>query len=675
LIDNEIMRLFSIAIAFTLFVLLPASVAAAECEFVLGFKTIRDLIGHDIVGECGANERYNAIGDSVQQTTGGLLVWRKSDNWTAFTDGYRTWINGPNGLEQRHHNERFEWELDYAPGGLSIVNCRTDRVVTFTELPARFSPGADFAAGVTGPSLIELARAAGWYRDGVAYGRRSPEGEALRVLEKIDSNSPHLAEEMSSWDWLFDSDMTRHEWHVAEFIALLNERLPAFVPPMTALPWIRDGIDESEADAVRVLYREALCYDLDFAVQLATAPWVLDGIEATEMDALATVRNHSEGTHRIIPALVQKAWMRDGLTEDENAVLAQLLRMSGYGDRQEEASALTILEMPFLNDSIDQADVLALESLNSLRFGYDRSYLEQVLSHPTLSDGITNSDRVLLSVLGLAVSSEPESHRPELLDVLLNPALTSVEVRVIQLPRAGETTLAVVHTRPGSFRTLDILETTVRAQEEFMLEAFPSKSVVLLVADLNESAGGGPFGRPFIDPGREEDAALIGHEVGHTYWLYGSPWVYEGGAIVLELAALGLLNSVLLEPFQHNCGLAGTLSGLERVERELLSKGEFKGPGYVSGICPYDLGWALYRDLMRGLGVAQFREGFHRLYVKLRDGAHGDECTEDERNVCYMKFAFVHDSSPQAAAVSLAIINQWYYGSPNGPELPRPPPP
>ena len=88
--------------------------ANADCQFVLGFQTLRDLIGHEIVGECLENEHYNAIGDSVQQTTGGLLAWRKADNWTAFTDGYRTWVNGPNGLQQRLNTERFEWEADYA---------------------------------------------------------------------------------------------------------------------------------------------------------------------------------------------------------------------------------------------------------------------------------------------------------------------------------------------------------------------------------------------------------------------------------------------------------------------------------------------------------------------------------------------------------------------------------
>lgn len=84
---------------------------------MLGFKTLRDLVGHETVGECLENEHYNAIGDSVQRTTGGLLVWRKQDNWTAFTDGYRTWINGPNGLQQRLNTERFAWEHDHAPAG------------------------------------------------------------------------------------------------------------------------------------------------------------------------------------------------------------------------------------------------------------------------------------------------------------------------------------------------------------------------------------------------------------------------------------------------------------------------------------------------------------------------------------------------------------------------------
>lgn len=81
------------------------------CEFRFGYKTIHDLIP-DIVGNCIDDEAYIGLGDSNQHTTGGLMAWRKRDNWTAFTDGYRTWVNGPYGLQMRLNTDRFPWEFD-----------------------------------------------------------------------------------------------------------------------------------------------------------------------------------------------------------------------------------------------------------------------------------------------------------------------------------------------------------------------------------------------------------------------------------------------------------------------------------------------------------------------------------------------------------------------------------
>jgi photosystem II stability/assembly factor-like uncharacterized protein len=101
---------------------LPATVPAAhaaDCRFVLGFAALEQMIPQQ-VGLCLDDEQHNpANGDGLQHTTGGLLVWRKADNWTAFTDGYRTWINGPHGLEERLNTQRFPWEAN--PDGLPVV--------------------------------------------------------------------------------------------------------------------------------------------------------------------------------------------------------------------------------------------------------------------------------------------------------------------------------------------------------------------------------------------------------------------------------------------------------------------------------------------------------------------------------------------------------------------------
>jgi len=90
---------------------------AANCQFAMGFKTLHDLIP-TIVGDCVTNEIHVVNGDAVQSTTHGLLAWRKADNHTAFTDGYRTWVNGPFGVQERLNTQRFAWEQDAPPAGV-----------------------------------------------------------------------------------------------------------------------------------------------------------------------------------------------------------------------------------------------------------------------------------------------------------------------------------------------------------------------------------------------------------------------------------------------------------------------------------------------------------------------------------------------------------------------------
>ncbi|HEY8745319.1 MAG TPA: hypothetical protein VIU62_19695 [Chloroflexota bacterium] len=102
--------------------LLSAPAAQAEsCGFVLGFATLHALIPQH-VGACLEQEQHNpANGDGFQQTTGGLLVWRKSDNHTAFTDGYHTWVNGPHGLQERLNSQHFPWEDAGSGAGPDLV--------------------------------------------------------------------------------------------------------------------------------------------------------------------------------------------------------------------------------------------------------------------------------------------------------------------------------------------------------------------------------------------------------------------------------------------------------------------------------------------------------------------------------------------------------------------------
>lgn len=107
------MRRLLIGLILALAVSLPVAEnapAQAPPQFQLGFATLSSLIP-DVVGQPLENEHFNAAtNDSLQRTTTGLMVWMKSDNVAAFTDGSTTWLLGPLGLQSRPNGTQFDWE-------------------------------------------------------------------------------------------------------------------------------------------------------------------------------------------------------------------------------------------------------------------------------------------------------------------------------------------------------------------------------------------------------------------------------------------------------------------------------------------------------------------------------------------------------------------------------------
>jgi hypothetical protein len=73
-----------------------------------GFELLVRFLGREIVGDCLENEHTNLAGGNVEQrTSGGLLVWLKDQNLSAFTDGNTTWYVCPGGIEQHPSDEPF----------------------------------------------------------------------------------------------------------------------------------------------------------------------------------------------------------------------------------------------------------------------------------------------------------------------------------------------------------------------------------------------------------------------------------------------------------------------------------------------------------------------------------------------------------------------------------------
>ena len=106
----------SIIALLVLFITVRAPTVAAQaanpqsepCGLIDGFHGFREASGAGLVGDCLEHSRATA-GGVEQRTTNRLLVWDKVLNVVAFTDGHRTWVSGPNGIETRANTHRLPW--------------------------------------------------------------------------------------------------------------------------------------------------------------------------------------------------------------------------------------------------------------------------------------------------------------------------------------------------------------------------------------------------------------------------------------------------------------------------------------------------------------------------------------------------------------------------------------
>lgn len=175
-------RIFSLLLGLAL-VAIPAGTVQAQtatCQLVLGFKTLHDMDAADI-GDCVDNQAYAASGDALQHTTKGLLVWRKADNWTAFTNGYMTWINGPQGLVSRLNTDHFPWEAVPTPAPTPSPAPASSPTAAGSGGKISYNPGTDQPVNPNGPCLKAV---------GVQVKHEAGDFYRIEVQAVGDNNSP-----------------------------------------------------------------------------------------------------------------------------------------------------------------------------------------------------------------------------------------------------------------------------------------------------------------------------------------------------------------------------------------------------------------------------------------------------------------------------------------------------
>ncbi len=346
--------------------------------------------------------------------------------------------------------------------------------------------------------------------------------------------------------------------------------------------------------------------DPRLAAEIKKRGWIRNGIDAAESKAIQGILDVAFENRPVASSLVTRRWVRDGITDLEVNFIEKFAYLAG----RDADAASRVLGMPFLK-TIEPADVSAMESLARLAI-FEPKTFRDVMSHPTLSDGITDQWAPIIATLhGVAETN------PALIEVLLHPGVVVLESRTVMLPLSGEVGLYIIRTGPGATRSMDLLEHAVRGAEAYMGLPLPTNYVGLLFENaVSGSASGTNFGTHIVilpkydvDDGSWE-AELAGegivHEVAHYYWAGNADWIDEGAAefvaVIIESARTGRAPEVTRSP----CAYAGNIAELEFLEFEPIDAG-FQ--------CNYSLGSRLFADLHRAVGAERFRRGFRELYL------------------------------------------------------------
>ena len=332
------------------------------------------------------------------------------------------------------------------------------------------------------------------------------------------------------------------------------------------------------------------------------------------------------------------SWIRDGIGRTEYRAVGGLTSLAAAG---------------LVDDLIEESWVVEGENLPALQslwyFRRNPERLKAIMTHPNIRDGITEQEAKVLATLHPVEDSD-------LLIMLLDAELVTLEERSITLPLAGEIELTIIRTSAAIDYAMDSLEHSVRNIEEFMGAPLPIRQVIVRFDNELRERGVNyatfvSVGIDELSKGRESAIALLAHEAGHYYWR-GLPhvplWNTEGAAHLLAAVATNRLQRRLIST---NCGQTQSIAEFERLTSNSRTVHD----------CHYSLGERLFRDLHRRTDDATFRLALRRLYLHTTLVEAPDECEESgNATICLVKETFTTYASKEKAAAVEKAIARWY---------------
>ncbi len=491
--------------------------------------------------------------------------------------------------------------------------------------------------------------------------------------------------------WIADG-VDDSEREAAEDLIRAAGRYPYVFDALMQMPWVQDSVITADETIAIIQIRWSAYYSAELSKQMSQKPWVQDGIttaEAEAMWALAwTIKEAPEQAERML----NLPWIQDTITTAE----AHTIYGIGGATRLSPGLAEKMLQKPWLQDNITRDEGIIIRRLYWLAERADE-FATSIIDMPFLDDVTFAEARAVWSLEKLtsrryqdsfeaiishpkvqdgitdqeakviAVLRDPAHYTPgmvpRLLDGLDGTNGVYLEERTIQLPLTGETLVTIIRTQNRTTASMDYLEHAVRFNEKFMAAPLPTNYVVLYFGGISGDYGAHNWYTHMAMAQGSDGVEEKADTIAHEVGHY---YFRDSGAKWINEGTADLIS------FASEHERAGYPFEKHMKNRTCDSRVKTLAasePLEDSG-CARNLGERFFTELYRTLGEDAFLQGFRALYrLRLVDNHnHDDGCFECTAiTVHHVLEAYTSNLPKDKAATFKEVLLKWYGPLPDAP--------
>ena len=219
----------------------------------------------------------------------------------------------------------------------------------------------------------------------------------------LDQDLPALAEAITSLPWIADGILESERGAAQELVDLATSHGPVF-DDVVSKAWVIDGLDETERSVLESLGHIAEV-DQFGARRIAVMPF----LRTVEPDDSDTMRTLSGLTHspRLLRSLWQRSlWIQDGLDEAERVIIESVVRAGA--DEYAYTALSSLVSSAWARDGLDELDRAVLEAMKgdsgSVRAVVD--VVDSLMNEAWIQDGLDEDEHSIIESLGRTLDDD-----------------------------------------------------------------------------------------------------------------------------------------------------------------------------------------------------------------------------------------------------------------------------